>query len=429
MLATLIAFMIRCVNSENIFFLQSAHLLNADIKHLLTLPVSPSNSLQNDVINADLSEVYHLYIASDAERKINISSACSDSVVVWFQREWSTLPLEQKGTVFDQCIIEIELLMRTSVISAFYSSDEFEMLAQQMTPITQRKFRNRYSLPTQKSLPPPQSRSKHPIASMSRARTRLIFDDLDSDTPDPMAPTDMTELDQLIDSDDDDDGHDGYDDDDDLDGSLLLPDLFVDMPSPLMSGSEPSITISVISMESPNLISQMNVSTSIQKYVLQDPPSKSRCHGVHFEKLWNDGSDTVTVMDPHGLSQGVHQWSLRLLRCACDLELQQVGVVAASDATMPPDLRGARAVFGYDLLGDSQFYGSFDADGQERCFRRLSAHFRWSVGDEIRVQLDLNRLEIKFYLNDKLVRRAMSLQPNTYYPMLCCSGDCRYKLN
>jgi len=78
---------------------------------------------------------------------------------------------------------------------------------------------------------------------------------------------------------------------------------------------------------------------------------------------------------------------------------------------------------------NSLYYGSFNANGKERCFRELPSQYRWNVGDEIRVKLDLNRWQIKYYHNDIKVRSAMSLQRNTYFPILCFAGECRYKLN
>merc|ERR1712048_1405076 len=73
--------------------------------------------------------MYHLYIASNATREINLSYACRGCVVLWFESDWNALPLDQKHTVFDDCVIEIELLMQTSVIYSFHASEEFKEIA------------------------------------------------------------------------------------------------------------------------------------------------------------------------------------------------------------------------------------------------------------------------------------------------------------
>jgi len=53
----------------------------------------------------------------------------------------------------------------------------------------------------------------------------------------------------------------------------------------------------------------------------------------------------------------------------------------------------------------------------------------WTSGDVIKVCLDLDRNRVTYYLNDKRVRKSVSLQVGKrYFPIISFVGNCRYSI-
>ena len=158
---------------------------------------------------------------------------------------------------------------------------------------------------------------------------------------------------------------------------------------------------------------------------------------VHFDKISVTKCNEKTVLlSSKGLSNGIHEFSIEILKC--DVDLMEIGVIGTNDIDrIPVSDYGAvdtarfksRAVYGSALTDGTLFYGSLNADGSHRCMRDLRPFFKrgWPVGSLITVKLDLNLGRIKFLLNGQSVRYTMSLEPNKeYFPMICFSGNCKY---
>ena len=92
----------------------------------------------------------------------------------------------------------------------------------------------------------------------------------------------------------------------------------------------------------------------------------------------------------------------------------------------------SRSVYGCEMSSEKLFYGSWNANGKKRCYRDLTPYFDvgWTVGSVITVNLNLDKQRIKYLLNGKPVRYAMSVEPGkAYFPIICFSGNCKYFLS
>merc|ERR1719361_3402870 len=98
----------------------------------------------------------------------------------------------------------------------------------------------------------------------------------------------------------------------------------------------------------------------------------------------------------------------------------------------------SRAYYGYNKLikmdknkkvigsENHYYYASYNSDNSVRCNKDLSKltihENKWSEGDVIRISLNMDKGIIKFYLNDKKVRKAVSVDKNaTFYPIILYS--------
>eukprot|EP01084_Bolivina_argentea_P105694 189282_1 len=96
---------------------------------------------------------------------------------------------------------------------------------------------------------------------------------------------------------------------------------------------------------------------------------------------------------------------------------------------------GARVVYGYERENNAFYYASYNSDNTERCKKDLSLlnmhEEGWKAGDVIRVGLNIAKGKIKFYLNDKQVRKTISIEKSencTYYPVVFMHGNGEYKI-
>lgn len=174
----------------------------------------------------------------------------------------------------------------------------------------------------------------------------------------------------------------------------------------------------------------------ISKYAHQD--ASIDADSTVFDRIITGDNGKICLLASKGLSVGNHQWEVLILKSHHDL--QEIGISASDKldnlaindqgVSATPALK-ARATYGCDLSEGKVFYGSWNDNNTARCFRDLSHDHRigWVAGDVLRVVINLSKWRIKFFLNGKAVKKVMSLQPHrTYHPVLCFSGNCRYKV-
>jgi len=152
-------FMTKQYNAENIQFLRTARRLNAMIDDTMNQsPLMPRNRFEEQKIDSAIVSLYRSFIAEDtAQQQINLKYAVKTRINDIFKiksnkkkndddtkkkkkatkamkasslEALSRFTLQQKRHIFDECIAEIEQLVRTSVLYSFYASPEFQDIAQ-----------------------------------------------------------------------------------------------------------------------------------------------------------------------------------------------------------------------------------------------------------------------------------------------------------
>ena len=205
-------------------------------------------------------------------------------------------------------------------------------------------------------------------------------------------------------------------------------------------------TLSTLTLSSVNSISgsiedeetkSENRAVLIDEYILSDPHKYGL--DVHFDKcMINKVNDKVLILSTHGFNKGYHEWSVEILKS--DIYQQEIGVVSVGDEEILSEMvldtksgvngtksLGARAIYGNELCTNTSYYASYNDNNKQRCYKDLQSKIGWCQGDIIRVCLDLEQWKMKFFLNDKRVRKAISLQPfKTYYPIISFAGYCQY---
>eukprot|EP01084_Bolivina_argentea_P144619 253686_1 len=141
------------------------------------------------------------------------------------------------------------------------------------------------------------------------------------------------------------------------------------------------------------------------------------------------------------LRGGKHTWSIKIEEYEGDR--MEFGVV--SNHFEAADIRkfgvrgaysfGSRATYGYRTENDAQrfFYASYNTDNTTRCHKDLSScdvdHEPFKKGDVIKICLNLKKGNVKFYRNNDKVRKTISLEKNSYYPIIAYSGEqCKIKM-
>ena len=154
------------------------------------------------------------------------------------------------------------------------------------------------------------------------------------------------------------------------------------------------------------------------------------------------GQRVITISD-NGFNFGVHEWEIKIKKS--DVHLQEIGVISTNNISSDMlsnigdegitacNILGARAVYGNELMSGTNYYASYNDNGQARCHRDLSQmtvhKIGWCQGDVIKVTLNLRKGLIRFWLNNMRVRKKISLQKNkTYYPFIGFAGNCEYEL-
>eukprot|EP01083_Nonionella_stella_P088199 245639_1 len=112
----LVQFCQKSFNSENILFLQS-------VKNLKRKPI--------DHLDKAITSIYDSFIQHGAQYQINLSSACFVNIM---SKRSALIAFDaaQKYSLFDLCVAEIERLVVTSILSAFYCSSFFCKAAKQI---------------------------------------------------------------------------------------------------------------------------------------------------------------------------------------------------------------------------------------------------------------------------------------------------------
>eukprot|EP01084_Bolivina_argentea_P124854 221249_1 len=93
-------------------------------------------------------------------------------------------------------------------------------------------------------------------------------------------------------------------------------------------------------------------------------------------------------------------------------------------------LFGARVIYGCN--NNEFYYSSYGKGNKQRCHKdltKLNVHQNgWKNGDIIKICLNLNKGNIKFYLNDKKIRRTLSVEKRIkYYPIVGFTENCPFK--
>ena len=145
------------------------------------------------------------------------------------------------------------------------------------------------------------------------------------------------------------------------------------------------------------------------------------------------------ILSSNGYSGGSHEWTIKILQC--NDKRQEFGVISnfATNITMnkyglcDTASFGARAVYGYNSSNKSFYYASYNRDNTHRCNKNLSNldihETGWKSGDLIKINLNLIKGKIRFFLNGKQVRKTISVERGvTFYPIIVFSGDCKYDI-
>eukprot|EP01083_Nonionella_stella_P249108 861706_1 len=132
LLKTLIAFMEKSYNSENILFLLSVKKLQKSLLDLDTI--------------FNITCIYNTYIIPTSPHQINLSYHSFVNVLSK-KDKFNTFDINTKHAIFNECVTEIEQLMVTSILPSFYSSNMFQSVAKQS------KFYESYLLKVMNSRP------------------------------------------------------------------------------------------------------------------------------------------------------------------------------------------------------------------------------------------------------------------------------------
>eukprot|EP01084_Bolivina_argentea_P019668 36583_1 len=147
----------------------------------------------------------------------------------------------------------------------------------------------------------------------------------------------------------------------------------------------------------------------------------------------------ICLLSSKGFRHGSHEWIIKIRKC--DIYTQEISVIGTNNideigviddgGIKLTNKCGARSVYGNESCMDCVYYGSYNEDGTQRCYRNLinKYHIHWNSGDTIKVCINLDKWRIKYFLNNKKVRKPMSLQKNKmYYPIICFAGNSMYEL-
>jgi len=174
----------------------------------------------------------------------------------------------------------------------------------------------------------------------------------------------------------------------------------------------------------------------LDRFILQKPAFNQP---VHFDRAsYTESNGKIIAVSSKALGPGKHEWTMEIAHCDVDtLEIGVCGVNEIDDISIDDggvsqtNALGARGVYGSELLSDSIWYGSYNSNGLQRCFKDLKDqhHIGWTAKDQIKVVVDLNLWRIKFYQNGRKVRKVLSLQSRRkYYPFVSFAGNCQFQL-
>jgi len=148
-LAALTAYMERSFNAENVSFLIAVRaLLDVDEEH----------------IDSAIKSIYDCYIGLDATSPVNLSYETLMQIL-WQRGQLSTYDVTAKRALFVVCVSEIEQLMLSSVLPAFYESADFAAAAPKSDQYAsfRRHAKNRRNKRKYESLESPLSSPSPPI--------------------------------------------------------------------------------------------------------------------------------------------------------------------------------------------------------------------------------------------------------------------------
>eukprot|EP01084_Bolivina_argentea_P166269 288700_1 len=180
-----------------------------------------------------------------------------------------------------------------------------------------------------------------------------------------------------------------------------------------------------------------NIQNKQQEYAETDNEKQNDCTNDFFDHI-SETYNNKYIISSKGYNKGSVEWKIKIIKC--NKKKQEFGVVSHFDTKIEMSeggigetaLFGSRAIYGYNHLNNSFYYASYNKNNTLRCNKdltQLKVHQNgiWRHGDIIKIVLNSDKGNIKFYLNEKQVRKSVSIQPNTtYYPIISFSGNCRY---
>eukprot|EP01083_Nonionella_stella_P190246 704638_1 len=126
----LIEFMKRIYCEENILFLRAVQQFKCEIDQYIHFESDSDLKHNQKDTDFQIISIYNTYILSNSQYQVNLSYGnFMDSLKR--KEAVSTLTIHQKREIFDNCVDEVERLIMSSVLSPFYDSAEFAVVAQQ----------------------------------------------------------------------------------------------------------------------------------------------------------------------------------------------------------------------------------------------------------------------------------------------------------
>eukprot|EP01084_Bolivina_argentea_P258638 436120_1 len=189
-------------------------------------------------------------------------------------------------------------------------------------------------------------------------------------------------------------------------------------------------------------IDVQTVSELIEKHIFQTVENDKDTYKLFDSIVYLN--DKICLVCSNALNEGYYEWIIKIIKP--DIYIQEIGVVSVNafeikninvklnkNRIITTKEFGAKAIYGNEICNKCAYYGSYNKDGKERCYRDLNnnkQHIMWESGDMIKVCLDFNNNKVTFFLNDVNVRKAMSFETknNKYYPIIAFSGNSMYEL-
>eukprot|EP01084_Bolivina_argentea_P123278 218474_1 len=150
-------------------------------------------------------------------------------------------------------------------------------------------------------------------------------------------------------------------------------------------------------------------------------------------KLNNESNSDKLLLLSQGLHNGYHELSVKIVKN--DLLRQEVGIISnynkniniGNGGITENKAFGARAVCGNISQINSIYCAYYNANNKCECNKNILNGSNWIEGDEITIQLDLEKGFIQFMLNNENVMKRINVEKNNvYYAFVSYSGHCKF---